>query len=305
MYAIMNTQTTTSTMTSCKSVAAESVRAGSAAARTALWPARKFLFQAATKLSHQRPLYTTGLAGRYIDDVNESSGFFDSGDDFCSVGDEQENVETQDTWTEDDCDEMLDILNERPQQLPVPIIILTNPEGEILTGDDIPQGNTVHRSREACRLHRQYVADVEKYLCPGNWKQIRDANRPQPRESWTARKALHQKDLFIVEQKSGKRHQQHACARHRDQNRWLRRQLEQAERLWQLQETEVGAQKKDRRARIKTLKRIGAKGDIESWNEEMDRQQEQAERTVAKLREELQEKMEMAFGAGSEDEDEE
>lgn len=173
------------------------------------------------------------------------------------------------------------------QQLYAPLIFLTTPEGDILTGDDIPEGQRADKSREARRMKQQYAANAETQLCPGNWNKIRDANRPEEPED----PVLHINQREDATNPKGSRSWQKRLARinQRSQRRRARQQkLEEAERLWRLQKVEVEEFKAERRAKVEALERIGAAGDFPAWSRKMDREQGEAEERLRLLRSEFE-----------------
>ncbi|KXH41796.1 hypothetical protein CNYM01_08677 [Colletotrichum nymphaeae SA-01] len=178
------------------------------------------------------------------------------------------------------------------QQLYAPLLFLTTSDGDILTGDGIPEGQRAHTSCEARRREQQYAANAETQLCPGNWKKIRDANRPEEpeEEDPVLHVNLREAEAALALPK-GSRSWQKRLARvnQRSQRRRARQQkLEEAERLWRLQKVRVEEFVAERKAKVEALERIGAAGGFPAWSRKMDREQGEAEERLRVLRRELE-----------------
>ncbi|KAI3528958.1 hypothetical protein CSPX01_15869 [Colletotrichum filicis] len=183
------------------------------------------------------------------------------------------------------------------QQLYAPLIFLTTPDGDILAGDEIPEGQRAQEPCEARRRKEQYAANAEMQLCPGNWEKIRDANRPEETEEDAVLHVnLREAEAALPK---GSRSWQKRLARvnQRSQRRRARQQeLEEAERLWRLQKVRVEEFVAERRAKVEALERIGAAGDFPAWSRKMDREQGEAEERLRVLRRELEKMFEGGCG---------
>ncbi|KAK1638655.1 hypothetical protein BDP81DRAFT_422415 [Colletotrichum phormii] len=158
-------------------------------------------------------------------------------------------------------DEFLD------KPLPVLHIVLTTPEGDTLTGDDIPEGKSAQKSQASRDLRKHYVATAETYLCPGNWLKIRDNNRRQQAED--AVLAYEKREEALHPKGSGSWRKRLTRVNARSQRRRARQQkLEEAERLWREQKEEMEEMEEFvacRMAKVEALERIGAAGDFPAW----------------------------------------
>ncbi|GJC77556.1 hypothetical protein ColLi_00394 [Colletotrichum liriopes] len=238
-------------------------------------------------------------------------GFFsededDDGDDSHSCHEDEMGIAQKEILNAE-CDDILEFLDETTPS-DAPSITLTTPEGELITGDAIPEGTKCHFSDEYHTLQKQWLDTLENNLVPGNWKQLRDLDCPQePKISYEEEEAARERHL-LVEEKKRKRHTEKVARRAHDEER-RRQERDAAERAWQLQRMEIEYQKQERwyeaeerRYQAQQLKMQQADADLGKWVEEMDRQQEEAERRLQELRDELEEKMERDFGVEGEDE---
>ncbi|KAK1986470.1 hypothetical protein LZ30DRAFT_778270 [Colletotrichum cereale] len=91
---------------------------------------------------------------------------------------EDETHFSQDETSEAVYDDLPDFLDEE-----TPKLTLTTPESEIIIGDAIPEGTKCYFSDEYHAFQRQRLDTLENSLVSGNWKQIRDLNRPQEPEA--------------------------------------------------------------------------------------------------------------------------
>ncbi|WYZ34132.1 hypothetical protein EsH8_I_000408 [Colletotrichum jinshuiense] len=216
----------------------------------------------------------------WVEDVG-TGDFFDCGDDFS---------ERMEDILEGEYDDMPDLLGRRGKERvapPVPSIILTTPEGDVLVGDDIPQGKRCSFSHEYHTLMKQWLETLEHRLVPGDWKQLRSLNRPEPAVDYAAREAVHESHLRL-EEKKRKRHERRA---RRDHDQKRRRERDEAQHRWELQKMEVEYLRQERGYSMEERETVA-----------MDWQQDKAEETLRRLRAELEEMMERDFGEESEDE---
>ncbi|KAK1673964.1 hypothetical protein BDP55DRAFT_747116 [Colletotrichum godetiae] len=194
---------------------------------------------------------------------------------------EQKREQQQQEEEEESEDELLD----RP--LPVVDIVLTAPEGDTLTGDDIPEGKWSQKSQASRDLRKHYAATAETNLCPGKWLKIRENNRRQQAED--AVLADEKREEALCPKGSGSWRKRLTCVNARSQRRQARQQkLEEAERLWLEQKEEMEEFVACRMAKVEALERIGAARDFPAWSRKMDRQQEEGMRKLKMLREELE-----------------
>ncbi|CCF33367.1 hypothetical protein CH063_05572 [Colletotrichum higginsianum] len=174
-------------------------------------------------------------------------------------------------------------------------IVLTTPEGNILVGDAIPEGTRCHMSLEHRALQKQWLDTIENNLVPGNWRQLRDLNRPQaPRvdyeKQWDPRERQ-----SPAEEKKRKHHTlkwlrsigEDRCQQHQ-------RHREAAERAWQLQKMEVECQRQQRQIDAEERRRQAQQrqaqmsiAELQKWIADVGRQQDEAERKLHDLKAEL------------------
>ncbi|GKT43377.1 uncharacterized protein ColSpa_03558 [Colletotrichum spaethianum] len=245
---------------------------------------------------------------------NEICGFFDCGDEFFSEdeGNNDYGVDqiyyfnkhgieelSQDEISEAGSDERLFLLDDEDELFPkIPSIILTTPDGEVVIGNAIPEGNKCHFTDEYYALQKQWLDTLENSLVPGKWRQLRDLNRPQgPKINYEEEEALRERHLRI-QKKQKRRAEKAACMAHDERYHQRRQERDAAERAWQLQRMEV----EDRRYQAQQSQTLEAAAAPGEWVEEMDRQQEEAEKRLQELRDELEERMERDFGVESESE---
>ncbi|KAK7440150.1 hypothetical protein Landi51_10804 [Colletotrichum acutatum] len=185
------------------------------------------------------------------------------------------------------------------QQLYAPLIFLTTPEGDVLTGDEILKGQRAYKSRETRRIKQQYAANAETQLCPGHWEKVRDANRPEPEEDPVLQ--ANQREESTYSKGSRSWHKRLARVNQRSQRRQARQQkFEEAERLWRLQKVEVEEFVAERKAKVEALEKIGVAGDFPAWSRKMGREQGEAEERLRVLRRELEKMFEGDCGEKSE-----
>ncbi|KAK2003963.1 hypothetical protein LX36DRAFT_25663 [Colletotrichum falcatum] len=187
---------------------------------------------------------------------------------------------SQDEFLEEQDDDLVGLLGKQPHS-DAPILILTTPGGKSITGDGIPEGTKCHFSDEYRALQRQWLDNVENSLIPGNWKQIRDLNGPQED------KALCKRHLRVEEEKR-KRHAERAEGQRR------RQKTDAAERARQLQKMQVEYDDQERRYRDEErryqtqqpqVRHINT--DFERWIDDVNRQQDEAERRLQEIRDSL------------------
>ncbi|EFQ27523.1 hypothetical protein CGRA01v4_04626 [Colletotrichum graminicola] len=148
----------------------------------------------------------------------------DEGDDKYDQCDYEGEMDSfQDETLKAESDDLLDSLDELFYSV-VPRLILTTPEGETITGDDIPEGEKCHYSKEYRTLQQRWLDNLADSLVPGNWKRLRDWNLPEktPRERHRA------------EEKKRKRQREKAESQRR------RREADAAERARELQNEQAG-----------------------------------------------------------------
>ncbi|KAL2881507.1 hypothetical protein SGCOL_003073 [Colletotrichum sp. CLE4] len=197
----------------------------------------------------------------------------------------EQKREQQQQQQQEEEEESEDDFLDRP--LPVVDIVLTAPEGDTLTGDDIPEGKWSQKSQASRDLRKHYAATAETNLCPGKWLKIRDNNRRQQAED--AVLADEKREEALCPKGSGSWRKRLTCVNARSQRRQARQQkLEEAERLWREQKEEMEEFVACRMAKVEALERIGAARDFPAWSRKMDRQQEEGMRKLKMLREELE-----------------
>ncbi|KAK1590222.1 uncharacterized protein LY79DRAFT_590641 [Colletotrichum navitas] len=138
----------------------------------------------------------------------------------------------QDETLKAEPDDLLDFQDELSCSV-VPRLILTTPEGETITGDDIPEGKKCYFSKEYRALQQRWLDNLANSLVPGNWKKIRDWNLPE--ETYRERRR--------AEEKKRKRQ------REKEESQRRRQEADAAERARQLQKMQVQYDKQEGRYR--------------------------------------------------------
>ncbi|TQN64891.1 hypothetical protein CSHISOI_10527 [Colletotrichum shisoi] len=186
-------------------------------------------------------------------------------------------------------------------------IVVTTPEGDILVGDTIPEGTRCHMSLEYRALQKQWLDTIENHLVPGNWRQLRDLNRPRaPRVDYKKQEGLRERQSPSKEKKQ--KHHALKWLRSIGDGRRQRRQRhrEAAERAWQLQKMEIECQRQQRQIDAEERRRQEQQwqtqvsiAELQKWIADVGRKQDEAERKLHDLKAELRRKTEMDFETDS------